>query len=1156
MRTIKPRGPREDNRMIGIQRGWRGALGAVLAVLGLSFSSVGQAQTATTTALTAASSTAYQTWNVKLTATITGSSPTGTVTINDTTSGSTKSWGPLTVSSGAATTTVTFSTVGTHTLTATYSGDTTNAASTSSVLSLNVVARATTTTTLSSSSTTAAYGAAVTLSGAVVSADTALTPTGVVTISDGATSLCAKTISTTATITCAVTLASPGTHGITAVYSGDAPDLGSTSAVLTQTVSMAKSTVAVKPSANPSPAGSAVTLVAAISGYLPSGTVQFADNGTAIGAPVTVASAQASVTVTPGATAGHAYTASYSGDTNNTASSGTAYVNVVGTTSTTTISASTSAATPTTAVTFTAAVTGSSPTGSIVFRDGATVLSTATVSSGSATWSQTLASGLHVVTATYKGDATNAPSTSTSALVQISADGTTTPTAAALQTNYEYDAQGNLTKVTDANAAITQQAYDSLSRNTQITQPVPATGQAAPVIALGYDLQDQPASVTDPRSLTTSYTTDGLGSTTTQVSPDTGTTTNTYYDSGLLKTSTDARGTVSTYAYDALDRLILISYTGGTTTKFTYDLGTYGLGRLYSFAEDSGSTTFGYDGFGRVTSKIQVAGTTAHQKTFTINYTWGIGGSTPRGKLQTIKYPSGAIVTYGYDAAARINDISVTGADGVTTQILSGVAYTARSQPQSWVWGITGTPYQRSYDGYGRLVSYPLGNPSGTGTAAGVTRTLSFDAAGRIVGYSHTTPTNWDQVFAYDGLDRLTSTALGTSIHGYAYDANGNRTSTTINGTAYASTVSATSNWYTNVATAAGGATAQVYSALGQLTSDANGSYIYSRHGQMGQATRSGNAYLYLYNALHQRVFKTGPSTVIATGIAYYAYDEAGRLLGEYDANGLAIYETVYLGDTPVAALTQPAAGQTTVSYIYPDHLNTARVIVRPVDQAIVWQWGSDEPFGQSQANSNPNGLGTFTYNPRFPGQVADVESGWFYNWNRDYNPALGRYVQSDPIGLAGGSMSTYGYVGGSPLMWSDPTGLVKHTTGRTIDCGKGCSIRIDYTLNEATGQKIRHMHWECKGKEGTCGENGQDSHGDSWDSAPEHIKQCALKHGFNGGRAPAAASFAAGAPGSDSYPEPPYIGEAAAAAGIATAIVVAPEITLPAIGLAGAASH
>jgi RHS repeat-associated protein len=165
---------------------------------------------------------------------------------------------------------------------------------------------------------------------------------------------------------------------------------------------------------------------------------------------------------------------------------------------------------------------------------------------------------------------------------------------------------------------------------------------------------------------------------------------------------------------------------------------------------------------------------------------------------------------------------------------------------------------------------------------------------------------------------------------------------------------------------------------------------------------------------------------MIPTRVAYYVYDEAGRLLGEYDATGKAVYETVYLDEQPVAVLTQPELGKNSVYYAYADHLNSVRVIVRPSDQAFVWLWGSGEPFGQVPPGTNPSNLGVFTYNPRMPGQVADVESGWFYNWHRDYNPGLGRYVQSDPIGLLGGT-NNYSYVGSHPTRGVDPTGLLEH---------------------------------------------------------------------------------------------------------------------------------
>ncbi len=93
-----------------------------------------------------------------------------------------------------------------------------------------------------------------------------------------------------------------------------------------------------------------------------------------------------------------------------------------------------------------------------------------------------------------------------------------------------------------------------------------------------------------------------------------------------------------------------------------------------------------------------------------------------------------------------------------------------------------------------------------------------------------------------------------------------------------------------------------------------------------------------------------------------------------------------------------------------------------------MWQWNNDDPFGNNAPNENPSNLGAFTCNLRLPGQYFDKETNIHYNYFRDYDPAIGRYVQSDPIGLEGGS-NTYAYALLNPLSFIDKWGLLTSIT-------------------------------------------------------------------------------------------------------------------------------
>ncbi|MDO9236329.1 MAG: hypothetical protein Q7U28_09895, partial [Aquabacterium sp.] len=114
-------------------------------------------------------------------------------------------------------------------------------------------------------------------------------------------------------------------------------------------------------------------------------------------------------------------------------------------------------------------------------------------------------------------------------------------------TTYQYDANGNLTQVTDPLGQLRQIHYDSLDQAITRLKPHPtAIGSTLGQIDTTYDSLGQVTRITDPRNLETRYQMDNLGNVLSQTSPDTGITLNTYDDAGNLLTRTDARGKIAT----------------------------------------------------------------------------------------------------------------------------------------------------------------------------------------------------------------------------------------------------------------------------------------------------------------------------------------------------------------------------------------------------------------------------------------------------------------------------------------------------------------------------------------------------------------------------------------------------------------------------------
>jgi len=564
---------------------------------------------------------------------------------------------------------------------------------------------------------------------------------------------------------------------------------------------------------------------------------------------------------------------------------------------------------------------------------------------------------------------------------------------AAVTTVYGYDANGNQTTIAAPLGRNTTNAYDGLDRLTQITDP------ASGLTRFTYNADDALTQVTDPRNLVTAYGVNGFGEVGSVTSPDTGTTANSHDANGNLATSTDARGTVATYSYDSLNRVTAIAY-GDRTISFGYDAGTNGKGRLTSASDASHALSFSYDARGRVIGKGQTIGAV----------TKSVGYGYSQGRLASVATPSGQTVAYGYNAAGQVTSVAVNG-----TTVLSNVLYEPFGGTAGWTWG-NGTYAVRTYDADGKI----------TQVDSGGLKTYAYDDAFRITGITDTvTPANsW--TYGYDSLDRLTGGVSSGTTRGWSYDANGNRLTET--GTAPSTYTVSSSN---NRITAISGNLPRTYAydAVGNTTGYAGVAFSYDNRGRMTSASYGGNSATYVYNALGQRIRRVGPS-----GTTLYMYDESGHLLGEYDGSGALVQETVWLGDTPVATL-RPNGSSVDVFYVHTDHLNTPRLVTQPSGNAERWRWDSD-PFGTNAANENPSGLGAFKYTLRFPGQQYDGLAGLYYNYFRDYDPAVGRYVESDPIGLHGG-VNTYDYAAQDPLQNIDPTG----TTGIAIPASPGLTL-------------------------------------------------------------------------------------------------------------------
>ncbi|KPJ92849.1 MAG: hypothetical protein AMJ55_09145 [Gammaproteobacteria bacterium SG8_15] len=558
----------------------------------------------------------------------------------------------------------------------------------------------------------------------------------------------------------------------------------------------------------------------------------------------------------------------------------------------------------------------------------------------------------------------------------------------------DFAADGTLDKITDGNGKVTDYSYDALKRLVATTQDLGGTDTSTQdaLTQYGYDAGDRLTNVTDPNNGNTIYVYDDLGNLLSQTSADTGTTTFTHDAAGNVLTRVDAKGQSFAYSYDVLNRLTLLDGPGtADDISYTYDSCTNGIGRLCSvvIGDGAGNKTVmhTYSALGDIT---------VHQ---------GIGYSHDHvGRIKTISYPSGNVVTYTYDAAGQVSQVDLQqGAQ--TTTLASGISYAPFGPVTALTYG-NGHTLSQGVDTAYRFTDH---------TVTGALQLVNslYDANGSLsqVDNSLTTVSN---VYSYDALNRLDTANGSFGSQDFGYDKNGNRLQLIQDGNTLSYGYEANSNRLDIAAN-----DDVVLDPNGNITSQGLWTYTHTTHNRLASVSDNGvQVGIYTYNGLGQRISKTANSVTHS-----YVYGLNGELLQE--SNSTASVEYVYLNGQPLAVIQQG-----NVYYLHNDHLGTPRAVTDTA-KTVVWRWESD-PFGSTAANEDPDNNGTvFTLNLRFPGQYYDSETGLHYNYFRYYDPRTGRYITSDPIGLAGG-LNTYGYVGGNPLYGYDPYGLFDITDPAT----------------------------------------------------------------------------------------------------------------------------
>lgn len=659
---------------------------------------------------------------------------------------------------------------------------------------------------------------------------------------------------------------------------------------------------------------------------------------------------------------------------------------------------------------------------------------------------------------------------------------------------YQYDEAGNIVQKTDARGVVSQLTYDALDRLASVSFPndpsenvtyvydvgTNAIGRLSSMsdasgsssfsyddrgnviaqtkvingisyaVSYAYDIADSLLVTTYPSGRTLTYTRDALGRVSAVDTQAPGSVLESvisnisYAPFGPATGWSYGNGIVESRSYDLDYRVVGIASGGVLDRSYSYDLNN-SITVITNGLNGSNSQAFVYDSLLRLEQAAGVYGT--------INYSYDENGNR-----LTRDHVSGSDVvneTYSYDLASnRLNDISRDDNGSVTLRTLSydGAGSITTDNRHN------GEIRTNTYNAHARLEDVSAQTSLGT---------YKYNAMGQRVAKATATETI-HFVYSLTGQLLAEINAIGYPIREYLYANdqlvgvvnytlattedvildNGDVgtseigtwiTKTNQSGERYGSTwlraknSSASYRWEPNLA----GGDYNVYAWWVDGT-NRNGNVTYSVNHSAG-----------LSQTVESHKIDGGQWNLIGT----YNFSGNG---GEY-VEVSAVSGNNFVADAIRFEEVDPGV-EASSSFVHNDHLGTPQVMTNS-SQQVVWS-GEYLPFGVVAENV------TTVANPiRFPGQYANMETGDYYNYFRTYDPSIGRYATSDPIGLAGG-LNTYAYVGANPVVRIDIYGLQSTTIN--------CECRADpSSAKYDTG--IKTGKWCDYACSCTCSNNGKE---------------------------------------------------------------------------------